>query len=67
MTRPKIIHQGHLYQHGTKQVVAVETGSERVRVRVLDAGHPSGMGRAFITHAIYLSPLPMKYHGGQTP
>lgn len=65
MTKP--IEQGCLYQHGLRRVVALQSGSERVRVQSLTGTHPSGMGRPFITHAMYLTPLPMKYHGDAIP
>lgn len=61
-----MIHQGHLYQHGIRQVIALQSGEERVRVQAIDTGHPSGVGRPFITHAVYLVPLPMKYLHGAT-
>lgn len=68
------IHQGHLYRHGNREVIALQTRTDdelavdsRVRVQVMDSRHPSGVGRAFNTYAHYLTPLPMKYHGNAVP
>lgn len=62
-----MIHQGHLYSYGSRRVLALETSDGTERVRVLDESNPSGLGRAFGTHAMYLTPLPMRYFGGQIP
>lgn len=57
--------QGRLYAHGAKRVIAMETG-RFVRVGVLDEGRP-WFTSFFLTQAAELSPLPMRYHGGQLP
>jgi predicted metal-dependent enzyme (double-stranded beta helix superfamily) len=62
-----VIQQGNLYQHGIHRVIALTSGEETVKVQALTGTHPSGMGRPFNTHALYLSPLPMKYFGGAIP
>jgi len=69
MSRHWVVHQGHLYQHGVRQVIALQSGSQEVKVRVLplDPEHASGLGRSFWTHARNLVPLPMKYYNGQVP
>ncbi len=69
-----MIQQGHLYRHGIREVIALQTKTDeelsldsRVRVQAKDSRHPSGIGRAFNTYAHYLTPLPMKYHGNSIP
>ena len=62
-----MIQQGHLYSHGVHRVIALTSGKERVKVQALTGTHPSGLGRPFNTHAMYLTPLGMKYHGGAVP
>jgi hypothetical protein len=66
------IYQGHLYQHGTREVIALQTRTDEelsadstVRVQAKDSRHPSGLGRAFNTYARYLVPAPMRYFQGQ--
>lgn len=68
-----MIHQGHLYQHGIREVIALQTRTDAeldadsmVRVQAKDSRHPSGLGRAFNTWARLLEPLPMRYFGGKT-
>lgn len=66
------IHQGHRYQHGVREVIALQSrtadelaADSTVRVQSIDPRHPSGVGRPFNTCARYLTPLPMRYFGGQ--
>ncbi len=58
--------QGCRYSYGKWEVIAMESGSHP-RVRILDPRELGGFGRAFNVRAIFLTPLPMKYHGGATP
>jgi hypothetical protein len=67
-----MIHQGHKYQHGVREVIALQTrtaaelaADSTVRVQAIDHRHPSGVGRAFNTCAHYLTPMPMRYFQGQ--
>jgi hypothetical protein len=62
-----MIRQGQSYQHGSRRVIALTSGTGTIRVQVLDDRHQSGLGRIFNTWARYLSPLPQRYLGGQTP
>lgn len=62
-----MIRQGHSYQYGSRRVIALTSGTGTIRVQVLDDRHQSGLGRIFNTWARYLTPLPMKYHGGHIP
>lgn len=60
-----MIQQGHLYRHGIREVIDLQTKTDEELA--LDSRHPSGIGRAFNTYAHYLTPLPMKYHGNAVP
>jgi len=67
-----MIHQGHKYRHGVREVIALQTrtaaelaADSTVRVQAIDHRHPSGLGRAFNTYARYLVPPPKRYFQGQ--
>ena len=69
-----MIRQGHLYQHGVIEVIALQTRTDEeletdstIRVQAKDPRHPSGVGRPFNTCARYLTPLPLRYLGGALP
>lgn len=57
--------QGRKYSHGSKRVIALKSG-RFVRVGVLTEGQP-WFTSFFLANARELSPLPMRYHGGQLP
>lgn len=57
--------QGRKYSHGSKRVIALKSG-RFVRVGVLTEGQP-WFTSTFLANARELSPLPMRYHGGQLP
>lgn len=66
MTHCSIARQGHKYQFGDKQVIAMESGVV-VQVRPLDHTEPYPLGSAMTVKASWLQPLPMKYFHGETP
>ena len=64
-----MVQIGHLYQYGhhTQVIVTAWEDPHRVRVRVVDHAEPLGAGRAHSVDPRWLTPLPMKYFGGQVP
>lgn len=58
---------GHLYRYGRDRVLAVQTGERDIRVLVLAPDSYWGVERICTVQPRYLTPLPMKYHGGHTP
>ena len=61
----EIAYQGHLYQHGSAKVIALETGKS-VEVGQIVHGEPWFVSW-FTAKAECLTPLPMVYHGGEVP
>lgn len=59
--------QGHLYQHGDRRVIALETSGGTVMARELDTEGPLGVGHRYVVRADWLVPLPMKYFGNAVP
>lgn len=58
------IRQGHLYRYGhSMRVIALSTGERDIRVLVLDEVMP----RICTVQPKWLTPLPMRYHGGHVP
>lgn len=60
-------HQGHLYEHGGRKVIALESGAGTIKVLELDPNGPLGIGRSYVARADWLKPLPMKYFNGEIP
>lgn len=58
--------QGHLYQFHQARVLAMQTGTGLVRVRVL-TNDGWGLSDVKRVNADKLTPLPMRYFHGQTP
>lgn len=58
--------QGHRYQLGDLQVLAMESGVV-VSVREIDPGEPYPLGKSIVVKASWLRPLPMAYFCGETP
>ncbi len=63
--RVDVAIQGQKYAHGQKRVIALESG-RFVRLGVLTEGAP-WFTSFLLANAAELSPLPMRYHGGQFP
>jgi hypothetical protein len=61
-----IARQGHKYQLGEKQVIAMQTGLV-VSVREIDHAEPYPLGRSITVKASWLTPLPMVYYGNEIP
>lgn len=64
--RATVAQQGHKYQLGDRQVLAMQSGVV-VQVREIDQTEAYPLGKAITVKASWLKPLPMKYHGGQIP
>lgn len=60
------MQQGHLYQHGANQVLALESGPKGKVMRVLKDA-PWCLQGSYQTQAKWLTPLPMRYFHGATP
>lgn len=59
--------QGHVYQHGEKRVLALESG-RRVRVaEIVESDEFWPVRSHYECNATALRPLPMRYFHGQTP
>ena len=57
--------QGHRYQYGQVDVIALESGPT-VKVGILSRGEPWFVGQERVS-AERLLPVPMKYYGGEVP
>ena len=64
--RPAHARQGHLYQHGTMRVLAMESGAV-VQCREVTGDTPPWLGESYLANAAWLQPLPMKYFHGELP
>lgn len=57
--------QGHLYRHEGRRVIAFESGSfVKVAPLMMDG---DWFGEPYFAMSRKLTPLPMRYHGGQLP
>lgn len=58
--------QGHRYQYGTREVIAMQSGHVVV-VRPINMGEPYPLGAPLTVKASWLQPLPMKYFHMEIP
>lgn len=58
--------QGHRYQLGDREVLAMESGVV-VSVRAIEAGEPYPLGKPIVVKASWLQPLPMRFCHGDVP
>ena len=65
MTHSAKAQQGHRYQYGDKDVLAMESGLV-VEVREIDPKEP-WLGRSWTVKASWLQPQPMRYFHGELP
>lgn len=57
--------QGHKYLFGSRQVIAMQSGTVVIVRPIEDEAYP--LGKGITVKASWLQPLPMKYFKGEVP
>lgn len=66
MIHAHTVSQGHRYQYGTREVLAMQSGHV-VIVRPINMREPYPLGEQITVKASWLQPLPMRYFFGAVP
>lgn len=66
MMHAQAAQQGHRYQLGNRQVLAMQSG-HTVEVREINEDDAWPLGRREVVKASWMSALPMRYFHGQVP
>lgn len=61
------VSQGHKFDWFGREVLALESGENTVKVAVIDHTQPYPLGKAQVAEVGHLVPLPMRYFHGVVP